>query len=90
MDDLISRSAAIEALKEAMCMTGYQSRAIDAVRFLPSVETVEVIRCKSCVHFTACEEIEGFSWTGFCNYGDYHTDEGDFCSRGVRKEAAEE
>lgn len=38
MDDLISKSAAIEALKDAMCMTGYQSRAIDAVRFLPTID----------------------------------------------------
>lgn len=48
MDDLISRSAAIEALTDAMCMTGHQSRAIDAVRFLPTVEAVPVVRCKDC------------------------------------------
>ena len=42
MDDLISRSAAIEALIDAMCMTGHQSRAIDAVRFLPTIEAEPV------------------------------------------------
>lgn len=51
LDDLISRSAAIEALTNAMSMTGYQSRAIDAVRFLPIVEAVPVVRCKDCVYF---------------------------------------
>ena len=45
---------------------------------------VEVIRCEDCKHFNATEEIEGVSWTGFCNYGQFHTDEDDFCSRGVR------
>ena len=42
LDDLISRSAAIEALTNAMSMTGYQSRAIDAVRFLPTTEAKTV------------------------------------------------
>ena len=48
MDDLISRSAAIEALIDAMCMTGHQSRAIDAVRFLPTIEAEPVVRCRDC------------------------------------------
>ena len=45
----------------------------------------ELVRCKDCKHFAHCEEVEGVSWTGFCNYGEFHTDEEDFCSRGERR-----
>ena len=51
-----------------------------------AVDAVEVVRCKDCKHFAPCEEITGVSWTGFCNYGEFHTDEDDFCSRGERRE----
>ena len=46
---------------------------------------VIVTRCEDCGHFDACEEVEGVSWTGFCQYGNFHTDEEDFCSRGERR-----
>ena len=49
-------------------------------------DIVEVVRCKDCMWFEPCEEIEGESWTGYCTYGEFHTDEMDFCSRGERKE----
>lgn len=46
---------------------------------------VGVVRRKGCKHFEPRAEIEGVSWTGFCNYGEFHTDEEDFCSRGERR-----
>ena len=46
----------------------------------------EVVRCKDCKWFEPREEIEGESWTGYCTYGEFHTDEMDFCSRGEREE----
>lgn len=50
------------------------------------LETIRsVVRCKDCKYFKACEEIPGGSWTGFCISGSFHTDEDDFCSRGVKK-----
>ena len=48
----------------------------------------ELVRCKDCKHFVHCEEVAGVSWTGFCNYGEFHTDEEDFCSRGERRSDA--
>lgn len=51
----------------------------------PTIDAVPVVRCKDCKHFSPCEEVDGVSWTGFCNYGEFHTDEGDFCSRGERR-----
>lgn len=51
----------------------------------PTIDAVPVVRCEDCKHFAHCEEVEGVSWTGFCNYGEFHTDEEDFCSRGERR-----
>lgn len=51
----------------------------------PTVDAVPVVRCKDCKRFSACEEVEGVSWTGYCNYGEFHTDDEDFCSRGERR-----
>ena len=51
----------------------------------PTVDAVPVVRCKDCKRFEPRQEIEGVSWTGFCNYGEFHTDEEDFCSRGERR-----
>lgn len=51
----------------------------------PTIDAVPVVRCKDCKHFVHCEEVDGVSWTGFCNYGAFHTDEEDFCSRGERR-----
>ena len=48
-------------------------------------DAVIVVRCKDCKRFKPCKEIEGVTWTGFCNYGQFHTDEDDFCSRGERR-----
>lgn len=39
MDDLISRKDALEALLDAMCGTGYQTEAIDAIRAVPAIKS---------------------------------------------------
>lgn len=72
---------------------GYSSYCLDYVRkwlelvfdVVEEADVVEVVRCRECKHFKACEEVEGATWTGFCNYGEIHTDEEDFCSRGERR-----
>lgn len=56
-----------------------------ALEEAPTIDAVEVVRCKDCKWFDPREEIEGESWTGYCIYGEFHTDEMDFCSRGERK-----
>lgn len=52
---------------------------------IDSGQLVEVVRCCDCKHFRSCDEIEGESWTGWCAYGDFHTDDLDYCSRGERR-----
>ena len=47
MSDLIDRRAAIEALKPC---AGVGNRALDRLRALPTVDAVEVVRCKDCKH----------------------------------------
>lgn len=60
--------------------------AIDVIKKAPTIDAAPVVRCKDCKHFRPCEEVEGESWTGWCAYGDFSTDNLEFCSRGVRKE----
>ena len=88
VDDLISRQAAIDALGERpMVWTSDDDYSLgernqyDADRFavetVPSVDAVEVVRCKDCVN---CEYDSIFNqyWCGgsevisdgFCNYGE--------------------
>lgn len=42
MAEYIEREAAEKELMYAMVWTGYQSRAIDAIRFIPTADVVEV------------------------------------------------
>jgi hypothetical protein len=54
MDEYIKREDALDAVLFALVGTGYQSRAIDAIRDIPSADVVpksEVARCKDCIYF---------------------------------------
>lgn len=42
MDEYIERKAALDALLIEMCGTGYQSRAMSAIRFLPAADVIPV------------------------------------------------
>lgn len=86
----------IDALKKQMCKICNENYSDDpcepndcvflnAIDSAPTIDAVPVVRCKECKHFVQCKEVEGVSWTGFCNYGEFHTDEEDFCSRGERR-----
>lgn len=53
----------------------------DAINNAPTVDAVEVVRCKDCKHWTM----------GYCNHFAYYsyepiTNEDDFCSYGERKD----
>ena len=50
-----------------------------------AVDFTQVVRCKDCKHFRPCEEVNGETWLGWCAYGEFNTDDLDFCSRGERK-----
>ena len=62
-----------------MCING--SEIDEVIETAPTVDAVEVVRCKDCKHWTM----------GYCNhfaYYDYEptTNEDDFCSYGERRE----
>lgn len=73
------------ALETALGRMYATQELVELVKKIEAGELVEVIRCRECTRFNPCKEIEGVSWTGWCNYGEFHTDEEDFCSRGERR-----
>lgn len=80
-DKLIERVNASCAFPN-MGQDGYFLRdcIIDIISKQPTADVVEVVRCKSCVHYQ----------NGACNHFGYYTyapdvDEEDFCSYGERK-----
>lgn len=70
-DDLISRQAALDALRYAEL--GCELEAIDA---LPTIDAVPVVRCKDCARFDkkrGCNLVEGLNIAktdSFCSYGE--------------------
>lgn len=99
MDDLISRSAAIDYLMTNMGWRdedGYEvddadeKRAIitDLVNGIPAVDAVPVVRCRDCKYFVEHNDGQG----GNCNHLDYDGEyefsvAGDwFCADGERRD----
>lgn len=76
--ELIKREAALDALLHEMCMTGYQSRAMDAIRFLPTIDAAPVVRCKDCQYFRP-DETNGETCVNIS--GMIEPSEDDYCSR---------
>lgn len=85
-DDLISRSALIEGLQKGTIITddiyglGIMSGvdyAIGLVNDAPSVDAVEVVRCKACIHqritdgFYACHKFMGENVSIITNPNNY-------------------
>lgn len=84
MDDLISRRAAIDALKrdEALVRAfGYQ-HAIDAVQALPSAQP-EIIRCKDCEYGEQDEVGRWFCRSLGCQIG--NEDGSGYCADAERR-----
>ena len=87
MDDLISRQAAIEALRRAEALTrafGYHN-VIDTIRELPSVQP-EIIRCKDCKYFDPLTEDFDYN---FCDAWAGGTNEDMFCGFAERRQDAD-
>lgn len=87
MNDLISRKAAIDKA-ERECKQdgayGYMDikSIVDMLEDLPSVDAVEVVRCKDCVYQTE-------SWIGikYCEaHGDHIGEDYDYCSNARKKD----
>ena len=102
MDDLISRKAAIDAITKAydqgtiLCLF-MRSLAIKAVNMLPSVDAVQVVRCRDCKYSYIFEPWEGKNAVRYCNQlrrayvkdSDLPVYDDDFCSHGERRESNE-
>lgn len=89
MDDLISRQEAIDALNRLCPYPGEWSvnglgLCKDAIANLPSIDAVQVIRCKDCKYWNPhIKECEGIvNWFGLAN----EWSENGFCFKGERKE----
>lgn len=48
----------------------------------PTIDAVEVVRCKDCKHYSVKGKTTQF---GFCGYRHAGTDETDYCSKAVRR-----
>lgn len=96
-DRLISADKAKEVLKHLLYETAMnnidiadiyediiENRLDTWIELIPTVDAVEVVRCKDCVYYNASE--------GFCEYlsNNYapavDMEENDFCSKGKRRE----
>lgn len=97
MSDLISRQAAIDAIKE-LCEHYTPTKSvthphmdfvIEELQNLPSAQP-EIIRCKDCKHYQFADNrafgmpVKMCEWFGFED-----VDDDDFCSRAERSEDAE-
>lgn len=66
----------------------------DDVEAAPTVDAVEVVRCRKCKHWKPSGSKAGNSFSdmeyiGGCEFTNYYRTESDFCSYGERKEGAE-
>ena len=85
MDDLIKRHDAIESVGFYSCHSGDKLLFADnALKNIPSVDAVEVVRCEDCKHFDGeccdryADETLGYSHSTqpnfFCAVGERKTD----------------
>ncbi len=87
MDEYIKREDALDAVLFALSGTGYQSRAICAIRGVPTTDVVDVVRCKDCVHASFLYSCGKYMCKKGC--GATKTDN-DFCSYGAKMKGGEE
>ena len=64
------------------------------VEEMPTVDAVEVVRCRKCKHWKPSGSKAGNSFSdmeyiGGCEFTNYYRTESDFCSYGERKEGAD-
>lgn len=103
MGKLIELDAALDALREVIVPAedvgfgdeltdGYNdgiNMAVTVVSGLPTVDAVQVVRCKDCKYWKTAEGVNLSKKVKFCTYHIGHRfarrDE-DFCSRGERKD----
>lgn len=83
MKEYIEREATENEMLHTMAGTGYQSRAMDVIRYAPTADVVEVTYCRDCTYCDPenkhCDHPMGTSLP-------VPRKDNDFCSYGVRKE----
>ena len=83
MDDLISRQALLRDIEKYHLSDGMFQHWVEVQ---PSIDAVEVVRCKDCKYQDKGEN-ESESWN-VCNYRPwlyFSIDDDDYCSNGERK-----
>lgn len=81
MSEYINREDALDAVLFALVGTGHQSRAIYAIRELPTADVVAVVRCRDCIH--RFKDADG---DYCCDLDDCYAGDTGFCSYGKRRE----
>ena len=83
MSDLIDRQMAIDALIDALAWTWSgtwsEKASVDAIKNLPSVDAIPVVRCKDFEYYT--EEERWCRRLGLCGA----FDQNDYCSHAERR-----
>lgn len=83
-----------EAFLEKMKQTSRYFYVVFDVEEMPTVDAVEVVRCRKCKHWKPSGSKAGNSFSdmeyiGGCEFTKYCCRENDFCSYGERKEGAD-
>ena len=83
-----------DALLEKMKRTSRYFDVVFDVEEMPTVDAVEVVRCRKCKHWKPSGSKAGNSFSdmeyiGGCEFTKYYRRESDFCSYGERKEGAD-
>ena len=83
-----------DAFLEKMKRTSRYFDVVFDVEEMPTVDAVEVVRCRKCKHWKPSGSKAGNSFSdmeyiGGCEFTNYYRTESDFCSWGKRKEGAE-
>ena len=86
MDDLISRQAAIdEAYAVIVDDAVFDVVQVETLEGLPTIDAVEVVRCKDCIIHGLCRFEQGLGLDGFCSKGERKDD----CSKGRRNDGTD-
>ncbi len=86
MSDLIDRQAAIDAVESIKRTDNWQAAILMRLHDQPTINAVEVVRCRDCINFTqgkdewgSCFENPMKMWrdTDFCSWAERRTDAAD-------------
>ena len=92
MDEYIKREDVLNDMLLVMAGTGYQSRAMDVIKFAYAADVVEVVRCKDCEYCHMSTDPKTLISVQVCGYVGYNpvqssqVTDNDFCSHGERRE----